>query len=139
MLGHLSMLYIQALQLVSKGVAINLLEHLSMLYIQASELVSKEVAINLLEYLSMLYIQALELVSKKWQSTCWSIVGRLQSWLATMLVYSGFRAGSKEVPINLLEHLSMLYIQALELVSKEVAINLLEHLSMLYTSGFRAG
>ena len=26
----------------------------------------------------------------------------------------------------------MLYIQALELVSKEVAINLLEHLSMLY-------
>ena len=30
----------------------------------------------------------------------------------------------------------MLYIQALELVSKEVAINLLEHLS---NSGFRAG
>ena len=43
-----------------------------MLYIQASELVSKEVAINLLEHLSMLYIQAFELVSKKWQSTCWS-------------------------------------------------------------------
>ena len=41
------MLYIQALQLVSKGVAINLLEPLSMLYIQASELVSKEVTINL--------------------------------------------------------------------------------------------
>ena len=53
------MLYIQALELVSKEVAINLLEHLSMLYIQASELVSKEVAINLLEHLSMLYIQAL--------------------------------------------------------------------------------
>ena len=43
-----------------------------MLYIQASELVSKELAINLLEHLSMLYIQALEQVSKKWQSTCWS-------------------------------------------------------------------
>ena len=36
--------YIQALELVSKEVAINLLEHLSMLYIQASELVRKEVA-----------------------------------------------------------------------------------------------
>ena len=45
------MLYIQALEL-SKEVAINL--HLSMLYIQALELVSKEVAINLLEHLSML-------------------------------------------------------------------------------------
>ena len=42
----------------------------------------------------------------------------------------------------------MLYIQALELVCTEVAINLLEHLSILYiqayiicwsTSGFRAG
>ena len=66
------MLYIQALQLVSKGVAINLLEHLSMLYIQASELVSKDVPINLLEHLSMLYFQAFELVSKKWQPTCWS-------------------------------------------------------------------
>ena len=33
----------------------------------------------------------------------------------------------------------MLYIQALELVSKEVAINLLEHLSMLYIQAFRAG
>ena len=33
----------------------------------------------------------------------------------------------------------MLYIQALELVSKEVAINLLDHLIMLYISGFRAG
>ena len=41
------MLYIQASELVSKEVAINLLEQLSMLYIQASELVSKEVAINL--------------------------------------------------------------------------------------------
>ena len=32
----------------------------------------------------------------------------------------------------------MLYIQAPELVSKEVAINLLAYLSMIY-SGFRAG
>ena len=49
------MLYIKASELVSKEVAINLLEHLSILYIQALELVSKEVAINLLEHLSMLY------------------------------------------------------------------------------------
>ena len=49
------MLYIQALELVSKEVAINLLEHVSILYIQALELVSNDVAINLLEHLSMLY------------------------------------------------------------------------------------
>ena len=49
------MLYIQAIELVCKEVAINLLEHLSILYIQALELASKEVAINLLEHLSMLY------------------------------------------------------------------------------------
>ena len=49
------MLYIQASELVSKEVAINLLEHLSMLYIQASELVSKEVAINWLEHLYVIY------------------------------------------------------------------------------------
>ena len=41
------MLYIQALEVICKEVAINLVEHLSMLYIQALELVSKEVAINL--------------------------------------------------------------------------------------------
>ena len=88
------MLYIQALELVSKEVAINLLEHLSMLYIQASELVSKEVAINLLEHLSMLYR-----LSGKGVSTCWSwfrqkqrsgnqLVGAPQ-----YVIYSGFRAG----------------------------------------------
>ena len=49
------MLYIQASELVSKEVAINLWEHLSILYILALELVSKEVAFNLLEHLSMLY------------------------------------------------------------------------------------
>ena len=32
----------------------------------------------------------------------------------------------------------MLYIQALELVSKEVAINWLEHLSMLYIQSWLA-
>ena len=42
------MLYMKALELVSKEVAINLLEHLSLSYIQALELVSKEVTINLL-------------------------------------------------------------------------------------------
>ena len=72
------MLYIQALELVSEEVAINLLEHLSMLYIQALELVSKEVAINLLEHLRMLYIQR---------------SGNQLGGAPQYVIYSGFRAG----------------------------------------------
>ena len=81
------MLYIQALELVSKEVAINWLEHLIMLYIQASELVSKEVAINLLDLLdtSLCYIFRLQSwLAKKWQSTCWS---------TSVCYILGFRAG----------------------------------------------
>ena len=48
-----------------------MLEHLSMLYILA-ELVSKEVAINLLEQLSILYTQLYSWLAKEWQLTCWS-------------------------------------------------------------------
>ena len=65
-----------------------------MLYIQASELVSKEVAINLLDrHLIMLYIQALELVSKE-VAINWSTSLCSGSWLANQyVIYSGFRAG----------------------------------------------
>ena len=57
-----------------------------MLYIPALELVSKEVAINLLEHLSMLYIQASELVSTSRSGN--QLVGAPQ-----YVIYSGFRAG----------------------------------------------
>ena len=58
------MLYIQALELVSKEVAINLLEHLIMLYIQAG---SKKWLVSLI----MLY-KLQSWLAKKWQSTCWN-------------------------------------------------------------------
>ena len=59
-----------------------------MLYIQALELVSEEVAINLLDHLIMLYIgfRALELVSKAKNGN--QLVGSPH-----YVIYLGFRAG----------------------------------------------
>ena len=82
--------------MVSKEVAINLLEHLIMLYIQALELVSKEVVGNQLvgsDNLIMLYIQASELVSKEVVINQLVIYSGAQRSGNQYVIYSGFRAG----------------------------------------------